>query len=105
MGGNYTVGSAKERVSREHRFDAYDVTAKACKKTAVQSFSDCCLINDRSSCNVKKDGTGFEKSQGFLVDDLSCLFCQRTVEGYDIGVFDAFFKIQIMFLVFSISQS
>ena len=63
MGSDHTVGSAKERVIREHRFDADDVTAETAQKPAVQCFADVCLVDDRASCNVKENGTGLEKCQ------------------------------------------
>ena len=94
MGSDDTVGSAEEGVIRKHRFDADDVGAVAAQKSAVQSGSDISLVNDGASCNVKKNGAGLKKSQGFPVDHPACLICQRAVHGNDIGVPDTLFKFQ-----------
>ena len=63
VGCDDAVGSAKQRIIGTHGFDAYDVAAEASQKSAVQCFADICLVNDRTSCNVKENGTWLEKSQ------------------------------------------
>ena len=61
MGRDDAVGSAEQGVIRKHRFDAYDVAPVTAQKPAVQCFAYGCLIYDRASCDIEKDGSALEE--------------------------------------------
>ena len=80
MGRDDAVGSAEQGIIRKHRFDADDIAAKAAQKSGIKCFAYGCLIYDRASCDIEKDGSALEELQGVSVDDLPGLRGQGAVK-------------------------